>query len=421
MIEFLNNITINNKKYTFEKIKKNKQIYKYENNETEEISILELEMYSDTKQVKKIDIFNYFESKPLESYHIARGIDNMVEINYYSSANNVIKVNDNYECSNISIYKLYSEIETNPILEDYQIELVKKGHRKHRVLTKLPLTENSYVTKDNFLHSITGDKINEIDITTDTMIKDVITIENHFKTEKTNIYHQIDTVSDTIVKKVITKKKSSKKEKDEHDDEIVELDLEKMAEYPEKIFVYDREYTIFGISKKQNKIIYNNQSEDDRYLEIYFSKDNKSILEIRIIIHKETIIDGVKINPKLRIIRVVKTEDDNFKASLCNRKKEPISMSVYSIEKGLLKSNAILDKRGNIISNEVSIEAADMGRFVLTQTKDIFSFIDKEETEYRINSSSYMNFIVFTSYMPGIMNYLKETFIPEEINKVKEI
>ena len=35
MIEFLDNITINNKKYTFEKIKKNKQIYKYENSETD--------------------------------------------------------------------------------------------------------------------------------------------------------------------------------------------------------------------------------------------------------------------------------------------------------------------------------------------------------------------------------------------------
>ena len=371
MIEFLDNITVNNKKYTFDKIKKNKQIYKYENSETEEVSILELELYTDTKEVKKIDIFNYLNTKPLESYHISRGIDDMIEINYYSSTNHVIKVNGNYECSNISIYKLYSEIETSSILEDYQIELVKKGHRKHRVLTKLPLTDNSYVTKDNFLHSITGDKINEIDIATDTMIKDVITIENYFKTEKNNT-----------------------------DQEMVEIDLEKMAQYPEKIFVYDREYAIFGIGEKENKVIYNNQSEDDRYLEIYFSEDNKSITEIRIIIHKETIIDGVKTNPKLRIIRVLKTEDGNFKASLCNRKKEPIGMSVYSIEKGLLKSNAILDKYGNIISNEVSIEAADMGRFILTQKpRDFFSFTDKEEIEYRINSNSYMNFIVFHSFL----------------------
>ena len=62
-----------------------------------------------------------------------------------------------------------------------------------------------------------------------------------------------------------------------------------------------------------------------------------------------------------------------------------------------------------------------MGRFVLTQKpRDFFSFTDKEEIEYRINSNSYMNFIIFTSYMPGIMNYLKETFITEEINKVKK-
>ena len=82
----------------------------------------------------------------------------------------------------------------------------------------------------------------------------------------------------------------------------------------------------------------------------------------------------------IKELDVTKTEDGNFKASLCNRKKEPIGMSVYSIEKGLLKSNAILDKYGNIISNEVSIEAADMGRFVLTQKpRDFFSFTDKEE------------------------------------------
>lgn len=144
MEETIAPITFLNKTFIFLEKKDNKIKFKYENQETSELSILELIYSEKEKMLTKVDLYISINNEIEESLHIRKETKDSYELSYFPSNNQRVKVNNMNKFYQLSIYQNYSEVDNEMYQESSMIELAKANHKKHKILTQVPLEENCY-------------------------------------------------------------------------------------------------------------------------------------------------------------------------------------------------------------------------------------------------------------------------------------
>lgn len=395
MVEELKNIYFIDKKFTLVQRKSDRLIYQNIDKDLDKIYILELFFSKELEKIKKIDVYTIEDEDVIESLHIIRGVDGITEIDYYPQNEQYLNIDGNKELYNINIYKTYCEENDNIYSEMYELELVKKGHKKHKFLSAVPLSNTLYITQNNRIHRITSLCISKFNQLTQFIIPSVNEIEK-------NLFEPNE--KEVIEEKVV------------NDEELIE---EAMENYPSCLYIYDRNYQLVGIKNKA--IIYRNTEDNIMELEIYFNNKKDKIAEIRFIEYKELELEGIKTKSKKTIVRAVSTENHKIKANLCNRVKEPMILNNHTIEKTLLKATAIISETNKIEEMYLDIQS-QLGNFNLTRSHNIGTeFIDKNNEEYNLSSNSYMLFRMLILYIPAIIKNLEKEliYLPRQEEKEK--
>ena len=391
MVEKLEQIYLIDKNFKFVQRTKDKFIYKYEDKELEQLNILELLFSEEEQRIKKIDIYTFSGLEPIETMHIIRGTDNITEVDYYPNGYENITIDKISQPYSISVYLEFSELDGNNYQEYKEIELVKKGHKKHKVLSQIPLEENYYITKDSRIHYISSNSISKLKRLTEFLVPSIKEIEKRlFNPESIE----------------------SLENEDDNDQAILEpID----GTYPEQMYIYDRNYNLLG--KKSGAIVYQNTEDEIKELEIYFTDDKSKLKEVRLIDYSDSYLEGIKVKSKRRIIRFLVTKDNKINVTLCNRRKEPMIINSHTIDRNNIAARAIISQSNEIEKLEVKIQN-QLGTFNLTKspTKNM-EFIDKNNVSYLISSNSFEQFRMFIRYVPFILGALENKLIPVDEEK----
>lgn len=118
MEETLAPITFLNKTFIFLEKKDNKIKFKYENQETSELSILELIYSEKEKMLTKVDLYISINNEIEESLHIRKETKDSYELSYFPSNNQRVKVNNMNKFYQLSIYQNYSEVDNEMYQEN---------------------------------------------------------------------------------------------------------------------------------------------------------------------------------------------------------------------------------------------------------------------------------------------------------------
>ena len=392
MVENLEIIKFLDKKFKFFQRTSEKLIYQNIDKELEQVNILELSISNNEKRIKKIDVYTIEDEEVVESLHIIRGVDGVTEVNYYPLQEELINIDRVSTLYNISIYKTYSEENNKVYPELYEIELVKKGHKKHKFLTKLPLSNVLFTTKDNKYHRITSKSINKLNHLTQFLIPSILKIE------------------DSLFNGIVNEETNIDETEEENIDEIIE-------NYPLSLHVYDRVYSLIGI--KNNALIYRNTEDDIMELEINFNSNKDRIKELKFIEYKLVEVEGIKHKAKRKIVRII-PENNKLKASLCSRKKENIYLNNHAIENVTIKANTIISEDNRIEDMRVTINSS-LGNFDLMKSNIRgVEFIEKNNDEYLMTSASYILFKSLALYGKNIINNLENKLIYSNFEEAKE-
>lgn len=388
MVENLESIYLLDKNFIFVQRKKDKLIYKNINNNLEQINILELTFSELEQRINKIDIHTIEAEETVESLHIIRGIDGVTELNYYPLKAEAVNIDNKTDLYNISIYKTYSEVSDKLYPELYEIELVKKGHKKHKFLTKSTLSNVIFETKNQKNYRITSPSINKINQLTQFLIPNILKIE-------TNLFNKEVKEEPKIIAE------------EEYIEEIVE-------NYPLSLYVYDRTYNLVGI--KNNAIIYRNTEDEIIELEIYFNNNKDKIREIRFIDYKFIEVEEVKYKAKRKIIRII-ADDNKIKASLCNRQKESVYLNHHILEDVIIKADATISSKNK--EEEVRLNIiSPLKNFELIESDLVgVDFVDKNNEEYLLTAKSYMLFKNLILYGKNIIRHLENKLIYDDIEE----
>lgn len=387
MVEKLEQIYLMDKNFKFVQRTKDKFIYKYEDKELEQLNILEILFSEEEKRIKKIDVYTFSGIEPIETMHIIRGTDNITEVDFYPNGYENITIDKISEPYSISVYLQFSELDGNNYQEYKEIELVKKGHKKHKILSQIPLEENYYITKDSRIHYISSNSISKLKRLTEFLVPSINEIENRLFNMR-----NIDDV--------------------EHEDDNDTFMIEPVdGIYPETMYIYDRNYNLLG--KKSNAIIYQNTEDEIKEFEVYFTDDKKKIKEVRLIDYCNSSVEGISVKSKRRIIRFLSTKDNKINITLCNRRKEPMIINSHTIDRNNISARATVNELKEIEKLEVKIQN-QLGTFNLTKTPNkSMEFIDKNNVTYLISSNSFEQFRVFIRYVPFILNIMEKNLIQD--------
>lgn len=393
MVEKLKQIYLMGKQFEFESRSKNRFVYKFEDKELGVFSILEL-LFSETeKKIKKIDVYNFLNAEPVETIHITRGDDNITEVDCYQNDCELIIIDKDIESYNVGIHLSYGEIENKTYQESLLLELVKKGHKKHKVLYKIPAEENYYITNDKRIHYISADSITRINDMTKNIIPSIKEIE-------TRLFEPQDLETDVD---------SSNKGQVE--------DISDM--YPKEIYIYDRYYYLLG--KKGEAIIYRNNDAEFLELEVYLNDSKDKIKEVRLIEYNNSVLDGIESKTKKKIIRFIPSDDNKVMVSLCNRKKESALLDGRSIDKSSITARAIVNDQQKLEKIEVKVENQLETLILFNVPDNTVEYIDKNKDVYTISSTSLKQFRMFSVYTPGIIRRLERLLIKEKQQPTKLI
>lgn len=393
MVEKLKQVCLIDRQFEFEKRSKDRFVYKFEDKELGIFSILEL-LFSETeKKIKKIDIYNFLNAEPIETIHIIRGDDDITEVDCYQNDYERIIIDKDTELYNVSMHLSYGEIENETYQESLLLELVKKGHKKHKTLCQIPGEESYYITNDKKIHYIYANSITRIN----DMIKNIIP---SIKETETQLFEHQDL--ETYVNK--------------SNDEKVE-DISGM--YPKEIYIYDRYYYLLG--KKGEAITYRNNDDEFLELEVYLNDSKDKIKEVRLIEYNNSMLDGIESKTKRKIIRFIPSDDDKVMVSLCNRKKESALLDGHHIDKSSITARAIVNDEQKLEKIEVKVEN-QFGTLNLHNIPDnSVEYIDKNKDIYTITSTSLKQFRMFSVYTPGIIRRLERLLIKEKQTPVQLI
>lgn len=388
MKEELKTVEFLNKKFNYIEKTKDKVRYQYENKETGEVSILEILYQEEDKQLKKIDVYTLTYGEISESLHI-RCENDSIDINYYPQNPERIMLGDSIKEYQLSINESFSRKDNKYKLENYQIELTKKGkNSKHKVLEQVPLQKNYFRTSDNNIHYITSKSTRKLEILNE------------------NIFESLPNLEEEVPKIFI---------KDNFDNvEDYSKLLHKVIDYlPLKVTLYDREYELITI--KDNAIIYRNQEDDIIDVELYLDNLLTSIKEMRFVTYNKEAYNEKR---KLRIIRSIPKENDIYVTSLCNKREESLMLNGKAYERCHITGDCIADKEGKIKDINLKLEGK-FGTLNLKQSPlNHMEFVDKNNNDYRVSTQSLILFKSLTSFSPFLIkkfnNYLKDITLEEE-------
>lgn len=385
MIENLKVINLMDKRFKFVNRTKEKFIYKFEDKELEQFSILELLFSEEEQKIKKIDIYNFIGDEPFENIHITKGADNIIEVDYYQTDCEYVIIDKSKDLYNVSIHLLYSNLDNSSYLESNRLDLIKKGHRKHKSLYKIPLEDNYYITSDKHVHYISANCISKLRKESEFLVPSINAIESELFTKETDIEKEFEDIDNN---------------------ELEKLDIY----YPNEIYIYDRPYYLIG--KKQKAIIYQNNEYELLEIEVYFNNEKDRIKEVRLIEYANSIVEDIKIKTKRKIIRLM-PDNDNKKllATLCNRKKESAIINGHTIEKNTISAKSIINNNGCLEKIDIKLQN-QLGTFnLINSSHNKFDYVDKNREDYTMVSDSILQFRMFSSYAPGIIRRLEKELI----------
>lgn len=385
MVENLKKINLLDKKFEFVRKNNDRLVYKFENKEFGQLDILELLISEEEQRIMKIDIYSFFEAELSETMHIIRGTDNMTEVDYYPEGYENVSIDGVKDIYNINIYLLYNETQ-----EHKEIQLIKKGHQKHKILVEMPLS-GYYITKNNKIHYISSTSINKLKQSTEFLLPSINEIEHRLFNEEEE--EQLDHIDDKNIP-------------------IIEL---ANGTYPNEIYVYDRIYHLLG--KRNKAVIYQSDGDEIKELEIYFTDDNSKIKEVRLIDYYYSFIDEIQAKSKSKIIRFLRTNDGKVSTTLCNRKRESMIINTHTIDKNNISARAITTEKGILEALNVKI-TNQLGLFNLKKipNKNVELF-DDDGNCYLVSSNSFAQFSHFIMYSPFILNTLEKNLIKDVNNK----
>lgn len=386
----LESVSLINRKFDFVGYSKDKLVFKNIDEEVNEMRILEIELNNEEQKIKKIDIYTIEDQEGVESIHIKRGIDGITEIDYYPVYDKSITMDKKTNLYNMTAYIVYSENNDEFYHEVCKLQLIKKGHKRHKILTQLPITKDLFITLDNKFHHVSSQSLDAIRNLSKNIIPDIKEIEKNIFTQSLSTKEEIEP----------------------------QLSLEEVIEkYPNSIYIYDRSYDLIGM--RDNALIYQNLEDDITEVEI--SLDENKVNEVKFIYYKDTEVEGIKNRSKKQIIRFVK-EEDCIKASLCNRSKETIRLNDESIEKTTISCDAVISDNGEIVELKTDFDN-ESGNYKLSRNYNLGNyFADEEGNEYTLTSYSYLTFKTLISFAPGIFRGLQKKLIKssnEEENQKK--
>lgn len=404
MVEKMNNIYLFNDYYTFVQTKREKLIFKSVNNELNQIKILEVELTKENK-LKKLDIYTVINEELTESIHITKGIDGIIELDYYPLKQEYLLIDGKHELYKLDIYSTYNEKSTTNINKTLEVELIKKGHRRHKLLTQVYGKNDLFVTKDNKSHIILSENIKNVDEMLNVISKNITNLEENYQNNNFTTYQRIEeNMEDSI--------------------DICDLPDEELEEildnYPLTLFVYDRNYDLASV--KENSFLYRNTEDGLLELEIYFNDTKENIKEIRFINYSNNEIEGIKTKFKIKIIKIFKNDNKEIEASLYNYTKESVNINNHAKEEVQLNATATLSEEGYIKELNLKLKADKLNIDLTKSTIFGVDFFDKENNEYRISSRSYNSFKTLLTFSKGIFNSLEKNLVlPKEEEKVKII
>lgn len=386
MVEKLKVINLMDKRFKFVNRTKEKFIYKFEDKELEQLSILELLFSEEEQKIKKIDIYNFIGDEPLENIHITKGADNIIEVDYYQTDCEYITIDKSKDFYNVSIHLLYSNLDNSSYLESNQLDLIKKGHKKHKSLYKIPVEENYYITSDKHIHYISANCISKLRKESEFLVPSINAIEYE----------------------LFTKENDTEKELEDIDsDELEKID----TYYPNEIYIYDRPYYLIG--KKQEAIVYRNNEYELLEFEVYFNNEKDKIKEVRLVEYENSVVEGIKIKAKRKIIRLI-SDNNKILTTLCNRKRETAIINGHTVEKNIVSAKAIINNDGALDKMELKIQN-QLGTFNLTNSlSNRIDYVDKNMENYTVASNSILQYRILSLYASGIIRKLEKELIHNE-------
>lgn len=376
MEETLAPISFLNKTFVFLEMKDNKIRFKYENQETSELSILEI-IYSEKEKIfTKIDLYISINNEVEESLHIRKETKDSYELSYFPSNNQRVKVNNMNKNYQISIYQNYSEVDNEMYQESSTIELTKANHKKHKILTQVPLKENFFYTTDNRIVYVSSSCMEKLEI----------------------IKHDLFPSLKELEKLILTweLKESKKKITKEMLDKVINC-------FPTKRYIYDREYELVGIN--ENAIVYRNMEDDLMEVEIYLDDTLSKVKELRFISYNKNkfLTEGVR--KKLSIIRVIPQDDKTVHSSLCSRTAGSMLINGVTHSKCNISAEAIISEETHTIT-DMNLKLS--GKFGIIELKQApinhREFIDKNDIYYHISSVTYGTYNMLILNSPAIIN-----------------
>lgn len=415
MISKANEIEFMNEKFQYVKTHEGKLIYESIKDNLNQVKILEIVKPNESQKLEKIDIYTFENDEIYESIHIIRGIDGIVEIDYYPENYEYVNVNGKKDHYNMSIYATYKENNNNFYQEILELDLTRKGNKKHKILTKLSNTNSLYVTKQNKYFNINSHAINKFKNYSELIIESLkkpINLLIEESKEKKEIKNnnskkiKINKTQNLIPTPTLDVEIEENDDFFEEEERILESTIDN---YPSPLYVYDRNYDLIGITKQA--VIYRNTEDDITELEIYLNNNKTQIKEIRFVYYKQGKIDETLMKSKRKIIRIMKDSDNKIIASLCNRKKESIRLNGNTIEKVKIKAEAIVNENNKFEDIEVTIQYP-MNEIEMKKSPTFgVDFIGKDNMEYNLSSYSYVTFRTLVLFSRGIINNLEKNII----------
>ena len=384
MVENQNNIYLFNDYYTFVHKKRDKLVFKSVNSELIQIKILEIEFNKD-KTLKKVDIYTVVNEELIDSTHITKGVDGIIELDFYPIKQEYIMIDGKRELYKLNIYATYNELleSNNKTLE---VELVKKGHRRHKILNKIFEYNTLYISKNKNKHRIISKNIKNVEEMINVIGPSLNQIEEKYQEETFTPYQITQEQIETVI-----------------------------SEYPLSIFVYDRNYDLVGI--KDNILIYRNNEDGIQELEIILNIKEEKVTEVKFINYIQNEIEGIKNTFKSKVIRMQKIED-NIYASLNTFQKESVNINDKAKQDVSIKVQAIVDKEGYINSMNLNLETEEEKLELNRSNTFGVDYNDRNNNEYRTSSRSYNGFKSMLTYSRGIFNSIeKKMFGSKEKNK----
>lgn len=410
MVESAEKFYLLGREFIFIKKVRDKYFYKHIDRETKTVDILEIIFSSIDKQIKKVDYFKLEDDEITESINIIRGIDGITEIDYYPTKPEIINIDGKNGSYNISIYKTYFESLNKNYQEIQEIELIKKGHCRHKLMLNTTTENNIFKTKADRQHQVVSrsiDKLTDYTKIITPTLKELESVLCCF-VPKPKLEDEILIKEVKKEKKITpeTTKEEISLEELEDNEEIVLTGLRSIKEYPETLYIYDRIYRIIGF--KNHTVVYENTEENIIDLEIVLN-DFDDIGEIKFVEYNKEANNSK--GSKIKTMNLVIKSNNKINASLHNRRKESVLLNDIKLEDTLVKANLLINELGRAENGFIDIKTPKRNISIMTDKSNDRFYVDEYNNTQNFLSHSFITFKMISEYSQGIVRNIRESFM----------